>query len=136
MQGEVKVEETDIVQRAAKEEKRLKKLLKDADLSKARQDALITVVQNVAWMKIKLDDARAAIKTAQIAIKYDNGGGQTGLRENPLFKGYESLWKSYIAGVDRILAALPAEAVKEPIIEEEAAPKTVLSLVRARHKEA
>ena len=127
------MEESDIQKRAEKERRRLAKILKDADVSKARQDALADVVANVAWMKIKLDDARAAIKTAQIAIKYDNGGGQTGLRENPLFRGYESLWKSYMAGMVKILDALPPEAVKEAEAPEETAPKTVLSLVRQRH---
>jgi len=127
------MEESDIKKRADKERKRLTKILKEADVSKNRQDALADVVANVAWMKVKLDDARAAIKTAQIAITYDNGGGQKGIRENPLFRGYESLWKSYTVGMTKILDALPPEAVKEAEAPEEAAPKTVLSLVRQRH---
>lgn len=127
------MEESDIQKRAEKERRRLAKILKDAEVSKARQDALAEVVTNVAWMKVKLDDARAAIKTAQIAIAYDNGGGQKGIRENPLFRGYESLWKSYSVGMTKILDALPPEAAKEAEAPEEAAPKTVLSIVRQRH---
>ena len=127
------MDESDIQKRAEKERRRLAKILKDAEVSKARQDALADVVTNVAWMKVKLDDARAAIKTAQIAITYDNGGGQKGIRGNPLFRGYESLWKSYAVGMTKILDALPPEAAKEAEAPEEAAPKTVLSIVRQRH---
>lgn len=114
------------------EKQRLTALLFSCDISEKRIEALETVIENVAFMKVKLDAAREAIKTSNVAIPYDNGGGQTGIRENPLFKGYESLWKSYMAGMDKILSCLPQEVAKENVKEEEK-PKTVLELVRARH---
>ena len=96
-------------------------------------DALQPVIENTAWMKAKLDDARAAIKTAQIVVTYNNGGGQKGIRENPLFKGYEALWKSYMHGMNRILDSLPPEIVQAEteIIER---PQTTLELIRNKHK--
>jgi len=131
------MDEADIKSRANKEKNRLNLILKKANISKRRMDALRPVIENTAWMKVKLDDARAAIKNAQIAVAYNNGGGQKGLRENPLFKGYESLWKSYMLGMGRILDALPPEVVNEATEPEEAAPQTVLALVRSKHtKEA
>lgn len=127
------MDEKEIKQRAEEEAKRLTNILIDAGVSERRMNTLAPVITNTAWMKAKLDDAREAIKNSQIVISYDNGGGQKGIRENPLFKGYESLWKSYIQGVDRILAALPADAVQ--IREEELEkPKTMLELVRNKHK--
>ena len=118
---------------AAKEARRLTKLLKNANVSDVRMNGLKSIIDNVAWMKIKLDDARESIKTSSVVIPYDNGGGQMGLRENPLFKGYESLWKSYMSGMEKILAALPPEVAKaEEKVEEK--PKTILELVRNKHQ--
>ena len=119
--------------KATAEVERLTALLEEYGTSDKRIKALSTIIENTAWMKIKLDDAREAVKTSNVVIPYDNGGGQTGLRENPLFKGYESLWKSYMAGMSRILDCLPSEQVN---IEAEKieTPKTVLELVRNKHR--
>lgn len=114
---------------------KIKDILIEAEISDRRMKALEPIIENVAWMKIKLDDAREKIATSSVVIPYDNGGGQTGIRENPLYKGYESLWKSYITGMDRILAVLPKESI-ESVAEEIQTnePRTVLELVRGKHK--
>ena len=98
--------------RAEEEQNRITDLLSEVGISDKRMKLLEPIILNTAWMKAKLDDARAAIKNAQIAISYDNGGGQRGIRENPLFKGYSALWRSYMAGMNRIIDSLPEEAVK------------------------
>ena len=90
------------------------KILDDAGISERRKDALMPVIENVAWMKLKLDETRETIADTSVAIPYDNGGGQSGIRENPLFKGYESLWKSYVTGMDRIFGLLPKESAEAP----------------------
>ena len=127
------MDEKEIKQRATDEQKRIAAVLADAGLSEKRMKLLEPVILNTAWMKAKLDDARDAIKNSQIVISYDNGGGQKGIRENPLFKGYESLWRSYMAGMSRILDCLPPEVAKR---EEDAAEdhKTVLDIVLERRK--
>lgn len=72
---------------------------------------------------------------SSVVIPYDNGGGQKGLRENPLFKGYESLWRCYIAGMTKILDAMPLEEAQSELKKEEPqAPATILELVRSKHK--
>lgn len=116
-----------------KEKKRLKALLIDCNISEKRITALESVIENVSWMKVKLDEARQAIGDAPVAVPYDNGGGQKGIRENPLFKGYESLWKSYIAGMDRILSCLPSENA-EIIVEEAENPATILDEIRKKSR--
>lgn len=128
--------DTEIRERAEAERDRISGILLSAGVSEKRMNLLEPVITNTAWMKAKLDDARAAIKNAQIAISYNNGGGQKGIRENPLFKGYENLWRSYMAGMSKIIDCLPDEIAT---VESEVAdkPKTVLELVRNRHgKEA
>lgn len=119
--------------RAANEAERLRELLLSCGVNESYVKILNTTVENTAWMKVKLDEAREAIKTSNVVIPYDNGGGQRGLRENPLFKGYENLFKSYLSGMKQILDALPkqAEGVK---IEELEKPKTMLDVVREKHR--
>ena len=87
--------ESEIRERAEKERDNITRILTESGMSENRLRILEPIIINTAWMKIKLDDTRETIKTAQIAVSYDNGGGQKGIRENPLFKGYEALWKSY-----------------------------------------
>lgn len=121
--------------RTADEAERITNLLRDANVSDARLQMLEPVITNVAWMRIKLDETRKAIANSTVAIPYDNGGGQAGIRENPVFKGYESLYKSYMSGMAKIIDALPAEKAADAAPVE--APKTVLQMVRRKHgKEA
>ena len=126
------MDELEIKARAEAEQKRISDLLIEVGISDKRQKLLEPIILNTAWMKAKLDDAREAIKNSNIVISYDNGGGQKGIRENPLFKGYESLWRSYMAGMAKILEALPAEVVEQSVEVEK--PSTMLELVRHKHR--
>lgn len=115
------------------EAERLRALLFKYGVNPTYISLLNTTIENTAWMKVKLDEAREAIKTSNVVIPYDNGGGQRGLRENPLFKGYESLFKSYMGGMKQILDALPKQAENEKNNELERS-KTTLETIRAKHK--
>ena len=124
--------DTDLKARATEEKKRITAILKDAGISQRRMDMLKPVIENVSWMRAKLDDSRDLIKSSNIVMPYDNGGGQRGIRENPAFKGYESLWKAYMQGMNRILDTLPPEQM-QPVIDEDMKPKTVLDTMRAKY---
>lgn len=124
--------ETEIKARAEEEQQRIADLLDEVGISDKRRKLLEPIILNTAWMKAKLDDAREAIKNGNIVIGYDNGGGQKGIRENPLFKGYESLWRSYMAGMGKILDSLPQEIVEQSVEVEK--PTTMLELVRNKHR--
>ena len=126
------MDEAEIRARAEEEEKRILDLLEEIGISDKRMKLLRPIVVNTAWMKAKLDDAREAIKNSNIVITYDNGGGQRGIRENPLFKGYESLWRSYMAGMSKILDSLPQEQIEQASEVEK--PATMLELVRNKHR--
>ena len=124
--------ENEIKARAEEEQRRIADLLNEVGISDKRQSLLEPIILNTAWMKAKLDDAREAIKNSNIVIAYDNGGGQKGIRENPLFKGYESLWRSYMAGMGKILDSLPPEQIEKAVEVEK--PATMLELVRNKHR--
>ena len=125
--------ETEIRARAEEEQGRILNILSEVGISEKRMRILEPVILNTAWMKAKLDDAREAIKNSNIVISYDNGGGQKGIRENPLFKGYEALWKSYMLGMSKILDSLPPEVIRMET-EDDNKPATVLELVRRKHE--
>lgn len=124
------------MEEAIREEvERLHDLLDEYEISDRRKKLLEPVIENTAFMKVKLEEARKMVKETSVVIQYDNGGGQKGLRENPIFKGYEALWKSYMAGMNEITKTLPQEVVKveaEKIVE----AKTMLEMVRDRHKKS
>lgn len=119
--------------RVIEEKQRLTALLFDCNISEKRMSALDPVIDNVSWMRVKLDDTREAIKNSSVVIAYDNGGGQKGLRENPLYKGYASLWKSYMSGMNALMDAIPDDTeLKAQETPEK--PKTVLELMREKHR--
>ena len=127
------MDELEIKERVEGEQNRITGLLSEVGISDKRMKLLEPIILNTAWMKAKLDDAREAIKNSNIVISYDNGGGQKGIRENPLFKGYESLWRSYMAGMAKILESLPQEQIEQAVEIEK--PVTMLELVRNKHRE-
>lgn len=119
--------------RATWEAKRVRGLLEKGSISEAKMKMLEPVIINVAWMRVKLDAAMEEIKDSDIVVEYDNGGGQSGVRENPLFRGYEALWKSYMQGMSKLLEYLPEEVAAEVAPEAEK-PKNMLELVRKKHE--
>ena len=118
--------------RIKKEIRRLKRIIDEGGVSDRRQKTLEGVIQNAAFMRVSLDDAIKEIADADIVVEYDNGGGQTGIRENPLFSAYEKLFSKYLAAMNTILESLPAEAAAEALPPEEERPKTMLELVREK----
>ena len=112
--------------RVKKEQKRLEAILERAGATQQTKDILSPVIENLSWQRVKLIDTMEKIKQSSVAIFYDNGGGQTGLRENPLFRGYGNLWKSYMTGLDKFTSYLPKE-IQEEIQNE----NTILEKVRS-----
>ena len=123
----------DTTKRIRAEIRKINKLLTESNVSEQRKKVLTGLIENVAFMRVKLEDARETILESELTIEYDNGGGQTGVRENPLVKSYESLFKTDLSGMSKILDALSSEAAAEQI-EEAKKPQTVLELVRGSKK--
>lgn len=123
----------DLVKR---EYKKIIRELKKAKISEHKMKVLDPVIENSAWMRVKLDESRSSLMKEKIVVKYDNGGGQKGLRKNPFFDAYEALFKAYMLGMGRILDAIPAE--KQAELEQELdqiRPISVLDMVREKRRE-
>ena len=97
------------------EEERLKSILRKAEIPEQKQAALEVVIQELAWQRIKLEETRKIIKNSEVVIPYDNGGGQTGIRQNPIFKGYNELWRGYLAGLDKFTSYIPQDLQEEVV---------------------
>ena len=99
--------------KVTREHKRLEALLDRADVPQQQRDVLAPVIDNMAWQRVKLDEAREEMQDASIVCDYDNGGGQSGERENPIFKAYINLWRAYMVGLEKYTSYLPKELQEE-----------------------
>jgi hypothetical protein len=127
----------EISRRCKKEVRKMTRFCRENGVDAEKIDALTPVFDSVCWMQIKLEDARTDIAEDGLTVEYDNGGGQSGIRENPAFKAYEALWKSYCAGLQIILAELP-DAARDAAATagQNAAPENALALVLGKRKDA
>ena len=112
--------------KVTREHKRLEALLDRADVPQQQRDVLAPVIDNMAWQRVKLDEAREEMQDASIVCHYDNGGGQSGERENPIFKAYINLWRAYIVGLEKYTSYLPKE------LQEEAAGDSISVLEKVK----
>ena len=120
-----------------REQRKIVRELKKSKIPDTQLKILEPVIMNTAWMRVRLDTARREMEEAKIVVEYDNGGGQKGLRENPIFKAYEALWKSFMLGMGRILDAIPEEKQEELAGKmEEVRPQTVLDRIREKRRDA
>ena len=71
------------------------------------------LARQVFSMAEKLEEARKQMKYEQIVIEYDNGGGQTGVRENPYYAAYEKLLASYTKSLTTLRDILGEHAQSE-----------------------
>ena len=108
------------------EHMRLEALLDRADVPQQQRDVLAPVIDNMAWQRVKLDEAREEMQEASIVCEYNNGGGQAGTRENPIFKAYINLWRAYMVGLEKFSSYLPKD------MQEEAAGETLSILEQVR----
>lgn len=116
----------------AAERRKMLRFLKKSGLETDKIKALEPVISNTSWMIVKLDEARALIGDGAIVVEYDNGGGQSGTRENPAFKAYEALWKAYLSGLGELMKYLPEERQEEAV--EQLRPSNALELIQSRRQ--
>ena len=66
----------------------------------------VELSENVLFMEGKLLETRKGLVNQQVVIAYDNGGGQKGIRKNPIFEGYNQLMANYRKTLEQLLAIL------------------------------
>lgn len=83
-----------------------------ASLPEPTRARAIELAENILWMESKLANAREVIGKSSVAIPYDNGGGQRGIRKNPAFDGYNSLMNSYTKALKQLCEMLGVQEVE------------------------
>ena len=58
-------------------------------------DEALELAESVLFMAAKLEESRKIMANEPIVIPYDNGGGQSGIRENPHYTAFEHLVTAY-----------------------------------------
>lgn len=76
-------------------EQRVKRLL--YRIPAERKDQATKLAEELVYMQDKLENAKQLIGSTGVAISYNNGGGQSGVRENPALSAYQKLMKTYLA---------------------------------------
>lgn len=69
---------------------------------------VVELAESVIFMEKKLEETRELIRHQPLVIEYDNGGGQSGIRENPSFVSYEKLFASYSKGLKTLMEIIEA----------------------------
>ena len=125
----------DIDELIRKEKQKIIRELRKAKISKHKMKVLESVIDNVAFLKVKLDKVRAQLLTEELMVEYDNGGGQKGIRENPIYKQYQSLFGNFMKGMDKILQPMPDTDEAQQALVQEIKPETVLDRIRQKRED-
>lgn len=96
-----------IESRYQSELKKLQLLTKDA-IPDEKRSAVLPLMSNIAFLKVKLDEARRELMHESIFTEYDNGGGQSGLREHPGFSAYNRLFTTFSRGIKQLTDMMPS----------------------------
>lgn len=60
------------------------------------KEQIKTLEEQVAFMAEKLAEEKVILERQHVVVTYNNGGGQKGVRRNPMFDGYNALMATYI----------------------------------------
>lgn len=81
-----------------------------ADYDGPLRPQVLELAENVVFMAHKLKETRDNMGKTPLIVRYDNGGGQSGYRENPVFKAYNSMASRYVAALHELEAIIDAPA--------------------------
>lgn len=93
--------------RVTSELNKLRRITKDS-IPDEKRKVVMPLLANLAFLKVKLDDSRKELLCEKIFTEYDNGGGQTGLREHPGFSAYNKLFTTFSRGVKQLTDMMPS----------------------------
>ncbi|WP_130811414.1 hypothetical protein [Olsenella sp. Marseille-P4559] len=97
--------------------RKLQRITKDA-IPEEKRNVVLGMLPNIAFMKVKLDESRKELLYEPIYCEYDNGGGQSGLREHPGFAAYNKLFTTFQRGIKQLCDLMPAGASAADVLTE------------------
>lgn len=63
----------------------------------------LALAKAVVLMSEKIEESVEKLKSEPLVITYDNGGGQSGIRENPEYTAFEKLMASYTKALRQLI---------------------------------
>lgn len=87
--------------------RKLRDITKDS-IPDDKRKVVMPLLANLAFLKVKLDESRADLLGEKIYTEYDNGGGQTGIREHPGFSAYNKLLTTYARAIKQLADMMPS----------------------------
>jgi hypothetical protein len=74
----------------------------------------VELAENLLCMEQVLRESRPIVLKSPLVIEYDNGGGQCGVRKNPVHEMYNATMRQYVTAVDKFVQLVGvAQAVDE-----------------------
>lgn len=69
---------------------------------------VVELAENVLFQRRKLADTRQVMakSNAQLIAAYNNGGGQSGIRKNPIYEAYNQLMANYRKSLAQLVELL------------------------------
>ena len=86
-------------------------ICKNIDIRIRPQAEILTL--QVLSMADKLEEARQRMPIEELIVEYDNGGGQSGVRENPYYPAYEKLLASFVKSLTALQTMIGNNAGSE-----------------------
>lgn len=96
------------------------------------RERAIKLAENVLFIEGKLDETRDRMGNTPLVVNYDNGGGQKGIRKNPVFEAYVNMFRQYTNGVRTLseMLGITMEQQAQPLEK----PKSNLADMRSKFK--
>ena len=81
-----------------------------SELDEKTQKITVKLLDNAAFMALKLEDLQAEINQNGMVTEYQNGANQFGTKKSPKVEVYLSMIKNYTAIVNTLMNALPDDS--------------------------
>lgn len=81
-----------------------------SELDEKTQKITVKLLDNAAFMALKLEDLQAEINEKGMVAEYQNGANQFGTKKSPEVEVYLSMIKNYTAIVNTLMNALPDDS--------------------------
>lgn len=105
-----KVAEKDV--RINKEIRKLKKIFRNNDIDEDINKFIETSIENIAFMKVELEDLQAVIKANGCVDRYQNGERQYGFKDSAAVRAYNSILKNFTTLTKTLAGFLPSNNKK------------------------
>ncbi len=99
--------------RISAELKKLNELYRD--LPENKKKLMSALIQNVAFMKVTLEELQATINLEGATDEYCNGANQFGRKQSANIQAYNSLIKNYTNAIEKLDKMLPVETRKSKL---------------------